>query len=328
MAPRRGSWADFLFNRGLALICLVPAIPVLAILWCVYFVTDRKNGPFLYRGERMGKYKHIFTIYKVRTLLCSAEATLGGRLCRSSDDLHTPYGDFLRRTRLDEIPQLFNILKGEMDFVGPRPERPAIYEAHASRIADYEERFGVRPGLTGISQFFTPHGTPKRMRARLDNRYLRAEGGLTRDLGLLGLTAGKILWNLFREAGLGLRHAFLRPQTVRPDSAFWKPSARFGNGGGTASETRITLQGQFIDLSDEEVLLEMNPEAVAHVEFHVMRPHPRRSGRVLRVRCQGTDTRHARDPRSGKSFVALRYQPVGDLNAYKLEKYILGKSIA
>jgi hypothetical protein len=144
----------------------------------------------LYEGRRLGLRKRLFTMYKIRTLRRDASVQTSGRLLRSSDGLEIPGGHFMRDARLDELPQLWNIVRGDMRFVGPRPERARVYRKLCRNIPGYARRFEVRPGILGPSQVFTPHSTPKRIRAWLDGSWARRHQTL-QDLG--GLTVCTVL---------------------------------------------------------------------------------------------------------------------------------------
>ena len=112
--------------------------------------------PVLYRGERVGRGGRIFTIIKFRTLKRDAEVRLGPylgeELVRRTRVEYTPVGRRLRASQLDELPQLWNVLRGDMSFVGPRPIRPRFFEQLAGELAAYWQRLVVRPGLTGFAQ--------------------------------------------------------------------------------------------------------------------------------------------------------------------------------
>jgi lipopolysaccharide/colanic/teichoic acid biosynthesis glycosyltransferase len=112
--------------------------------------------PVLYRGERVGRGGRIFTIVKFRTLKRDAEVRLGPylgeELVRRTRVEYTPVGRRLRASQLDELPQLWNVLRGDMSFVGPRPIRPRFFEQLAGELAAYWQRLVVRPGLTGFAQ--------------------------------------------------------------------------------------------------------------------------------------------------------------------------------
>lgn len=109
------------------------------------------KGPALFKQERLGKHGVPFTMYKFRTMYINAEEN-GPQWAKPDDERCTKLGRMLRKTRLDELPQLFNILKGDMSFVGPRPERQCFYEIFETYIPGFRLRMMVRPGLTGHAQ--------------------------------------------------------------------------------------------------------------------------------------------------------------------------------
>src|SRR4029077_8006751 len=134
------------------------------------------RGPILYRGTRIGRALGLFTIYKFRTLLVDAEQRIGARLITSGDPLYTPIGRFLRRNKLDEIPQLLNVVRGDMNLVGPRPVRPVFLATSVRDIAHYTERFRIRPGMTGLAQLRGGYFTHPRDKLRYDLIYSRRRG--------------------------------------------------------------------------------------------------------------------------------------------------------
>ena len=109
-------------------------------------------GPVLYRQRRVGREGHIFTMWKFRSMRTDAEAATGAVWARADDDRVTRVGRFLRKVRLDELPQLWNVLSGEMSLVGPRPERPEFVAGLSRDIAYYRQRHLVKPGITGWAQ--------------------------------------------------------------------------------------------------------------------------------------------------------------------------------
>jgi lipopolysaccharide/colanic/teichoic acid biosynthesis glycosyltransferase len=137
-----------------ALVFGLLALPLVLLIAAASALTG--GFPVLYRGERVGRGGRIFTIIKFRTLKRDAEARLGPylgeELVRRTRAEYTPVGRRLRASQLDELPQLWNVLRGDMSFVGPRPIRPRFFEQLAGELAAYWQRLVVRPGLTGFAQ--------------------------------------------------------------------------------------------------------------------------------------------------------------------------------
>jgi lipopolysaccharide/colanic/teichoic acid biosynthesis glycosyltransferase len=146
----RASRVSDIMQYGFSAMSLVLLAPLFFIIGLLIKFTS--PGPILYRGLRLGKDGGIFTIYKFRILQVSAEEKVGGRLLTGRDAYYIIcIGKFLKRTKLDELPQLVNILKGEMNLVGPRPIRPIFLEKLCDDIPRYPLRFAVKPGMTGLA---------------------------------------------------------------------------------------------------------------------------------------------------------------------------------
>lgn len=133
-----------------AMIGLVVLSPLLIITGILIKLTSR--GPMLYSQVRVGKNGKHFKIYKFRTMKVDAEQGTGPVWASKNDNRITPIGGVLRKSRIDEIPQFVNVLKGDMSLVGPRPERPMFVEQLKTQICDYEKRLHVKPGITGLAQ--------------------------------------------------------------------------------------------------------------------------------------------------------------------------------
>ncbi|MBV9122616.1 MAG: sugar transferase [Planctomycetes bacterium] len=136
---------------------LLLASPVVLLAAALVKLTSR--GPAFYSQARLGRHGRVFRIYKLRTMVHNCERQSGPRWCLPRDARVTPLGRFLRRTHLDELPQLWNILRGEMSLVGPRPERPEFLPMLEKAIPHYRDRLLVRPGLTGLAQVQLPPDT-------------------------------------------------------------------------------------------------------------------------------------------------------------------------
>ncbi len=147
------TWEKF-FKRFmdivLSLLILIPAAPLMLIITVLIRVTS--SGPAIFRQKRVGKYDKVFTMYKFRTMFIDAEKESGPVWATDNDPRITRVGYWLRKLRLDELPQFFNVLKGDMSLVGPRPERPYFVEQFKKKIPLYSRRLRVRPGITGWAQ--------------------------------------------------------------------------------------------------------------------------------------------------------------------------------
>ena len=151
-----------------SLALLVLAFPVMLAAALLVKLTSR--GRVLYTQERVGKAGQIFTLYKFRTMIDGAENHVGPVWAAKDDDRVTPVGRILRRMRLDELPQLYNILSGDMSLVGPRPERPFFVERHEALQG---VRLSVKPGLTGLAQVRSFYDLKPAHKARYDNLYIQ-----------------------------------------------------------------------------------------------------------------------------------------------------------
>jgi len=134
----------------IALLLSVIVLPVIALLYLLVRLTSR--GPGIYKQVRLGLDGKPFTMYKIRTMRVNAEAATGVVWATRNDKRVTSVGRILRKTHLDELPQLYNVLRGDMALVGPRPERPEFVTELEKRIDGYGYRLYVMPGLTGLAQ--------------------------------------------------------------------------------------------------------------------------------------------------------------------------------
>jgi sugar transferase (PEP-CTERM system associated) len=143
-------------NLAFASVCLLIALPLMLLTALAVRLTS--SGPILYRQRRVGMDGETFTVYKFRSMTANAEATTGAVWAARNDPRVTPVGRVIRKIRFDELPQLFNVLKGEMSLVGPRPERPEFVDSLAEQIPYYRHRHAVKPGITGWAQINYKYG--------------------------------------------------------------------------------------------------------------------------------------------------------------------------
>jgi exopolysaccharide biosynthesis polyprenyl glycosylphosphotransferase len=178
------------FDVLLASVLLVVALPVMALLGTA--MTLVSGRPIIYRQTRVGKDGRPFIIYKFRTMHRRAEEATGPVLATENDPRVTGPGRWLRATRLDELPQLWNVLRGDMSFVGPRPERPEFVCQYEDEIQGYRERFKVRPGLTGYAQVNGEYHTSATTKLKYDLAYMYNRS-FWLDLKILSETAKVML---------------------------------------------------------------------------------------------------------------------------------------
>jgi sugar transferase (PEP-CTERM system associated) len=144
------------YSFVIALVGAVLTLPLMALIWLLVRTTS--PGPGLYRQRRVGRNGRIFEVLKFRSMYQDAEARTGAVWASENDPRVTPLGRWLRKLRLDELPQFFNVLKGEMSIVGPRPERPEFVEVLSRQIPYYNQRHTIPPGITGWAQINHRYG--------------------------------------------------------------------------------------------------------------------------------------------------------------------------
>jgi exopolysaccharide biosynthesis polyprenyl glycosylphosphotransferase len=182
-----------------ALDVVVSAV-VLAILSPVFLIValliklTSPNGPVLFRQERVGRYRRPFIVYKFRTMIPDAEKDTGPVVATPGDPRTTAIGRLLRRTSIDELPQLFNILKGDMSLVGPRPQPTYFDEKYSADVPRYLERQQVRPGLTGWAEVNDLRGAAPISDRTLYDAYYVENWSLALDLKILLLTALRLFF--------------------------------------------------------------------------------------------------------------------------------------
>ena len=181
------------FDLVFAVVGLLGFFLIAPLLWIINLFVNK--GSFFYTQERVGKNGIPFTIYKMRTMVQNAEQN-GAVFATTNDSRITPFGKFLRKTRLDELPQFINVLKGEMAIIGPRPERPVFVDQIAASIPLYQTRHVIKPGLTGWAQVNYPYGSnleDSLMKLRYDLYYIKHRS-LFLDVNIVVKTLSTVLF--------------------------------------------------------------------------------------------------------------------------------------
>jgi len=176
----------------LGFIALVLCLPVLAASAVIIKISS--PGPLLYRQRRVGKGGKVFTLYKLRTMYADAESATGAVWAASGDPRIVPACRWMRRSHVDELPQLINVIRGDMSLVGPRPERPEILGELERAYPDVKKRQAVRPGITGLAQVRNGYDTTvEAFRAKLaaDLEYIERRNWST-ELRIMAATMGKL----------------------------------------------------------------------------------------------------------------------------------------
>ncbi|MFC1806637.1 sugar transferase [Planctomycetota bacterium] len=185
------------FKRAIDILFALPGViiaaPIIAALAVLVKLTSK--GPAFYRQERVGRDGRVFKIVKLRTMVADAESKTGPVWASADDPRETPLGRILRRTHLDELPQLWNVLKGDMSLIGPRPERPVFVEKFKREIPQYTDRLAVRPGITGwaqVNHVYDQSVDDVRRKVAFDCEYIRQMGwGI--DIKIMLATAARML---------------------------------------------------------------------------------------------------------------------------------------
>ncbi|MFZ5815423.1 MAG: sugar transferase [Bacillota bacterium] len=183
-----------LLKRGIDLVVssigLVLALPIMAVVAAI--VALDSPGPIIFKQTRVTRDGRLFTMYKFRTMVHDAERETGPVMATAEDPRTTRVGRFLRTTRLDELPQLLNVVMGDMSLVGPRPERPIFVAAFSEEVAWYSHRLRVKPGLTGLAQIAGRYSTSVEDKLRYDLLYACSQS-LAADIRILVKTLQTIM---------------------------------------------------------------------------------------------------------------------------------------
>lgn len=206
-------WVD----RFIAFLLLIPGLPIMAAVTVLLFLTS--DGPILYKQRRVGKNGKIFTLMKFRSMIPDAEKRTGPVWTSVNDPRITKFGKLLRSSHLDELPQIFNVLRGDMLLIGPRPERPE-FTCHLSKaIPGYDNRSLIPPGITGLAQINLPPDTDLesvRRKLTLDLEYIKT-GSLKLDVQIFITTFMRLclLPSDFCKKCTGIRRNVVVPEYMR-----------------------------------------------------------------------------------------------------------------
>jgi exopolysaccharide biosynthesis polyprenyl glycosylphosphotransferase len=180
-----------IFDIVFSIIALIPTSPIMLVAAIAVKLYD--GGPVLYKQKRLTIDGKEFYVYKFRSMIVDAEKNGIPRLASDSDERITPVGSVLRKFRIDEFPQLFNILKGEMSVVGPRPERPELNEMYKQEMPEFEFRLKVKAGLTGYAQVTGVYDTSPYDKLKMDLMYIE-NYSLRMDLQIILMTLKTMLF--------------------------------------------------------------------------------------------------------------------------------------
>jgi exopolysaccharide biosynthesis polyprenyl glycosylphosphotransferase len=159
------------FDLVVSFLGIIITSPLMLLAACLVKFTSK--GPVIYKQVRMTVGNKKFKVLKFRTMYDGAEAETGPVLSNGDDHRITKVGRLLRNTRIDELPQLFNVLRGDMSFVGPRPERPFFVEQFSKEIPEYAHRYLVKAGITGYAQIYGKYDTTPEDKLRYDLLYIK-----------------------------------------------------------------------------------------------------------------------------------------------------------
>jgi len=322
-----------------ASVLMVFALPICLVLGSLVYL--KLGRPIFYKGGRLGKDKKLFDIYKFRTLPNnSQQSVIGAELLNPKHSLTTPFTEFLRDTRLDELPQLWNVAKGDMNFIGPRPERPEIYKAVCQKIHNYDKRFMVKPGLLGYSQLFTPHSTPKRMRALVDNAYIHHKSSLAYIVKIVLYTIAVVCQRISLRLIDTLNDFFQRKVLQRYSEK--RKNFRKGLENTTveivcpqdSNIKKVIAKGYLVNMNMEAFLVYSNDKLSNGDELIYQFTIPnikRRQSHVAykTAKCSGCIIRTLTPQNKNYQYgYVVFYEPTSPFNYYLIEQYILHASLA
>lgn len=321
-----------LWNVVCTLILIACALPVLIIVSLLLICSS--GFPVFYRGQRLGKDRQPFNIYKFRTLKVEAEALTRAQVLPDNSMMETRFGALLRDSRMDEIPQLFNILKGDMNLFGPRPVRPEIANMNALQVPNYDLRFTVKPGLIGHTQMFLPHGAPKRMRAYYNAILIKRPVCIWKEMVTIVLVTAVMFGKIFSHAK---RRLVRNRTTKRQGDTFETHGSHVKNAlvyvAGKNGTPKVC--GQLLDIDSKSFTIRTNERFNNGEDVFVLRIQTPVLGKSKQAFCTGvvvtTPTNNCGSENGHGSHcnghqVQINYIPKSPLNAHMIAKYFMQKS--
>lgn len=313
----------------LAFLMIFGLSPLLLLIAALVLVVQGR--PVFYSGERIGRNGRLFNIKKFRTLALDAESRLRGTVLGARSNLETPLGRYLRVTRLDELPQLWNIAVGEMSFFGPRPTRLAVLVEQGGSLAGVLAAPPFKPGLIGPVQLYMPHGASKRIRyAFLRRIYVTSDIHKLSQFGLAVLCASAMCLKVLEVSREYVaRVGRTRSTSDRRQSFRVAPRRPVKVYVGETSQGSIYV-GKVLDIDDHAFSLKDEGEQIHPGQQIDLVVRAKKSGRWRTYHAYGRVTSIASIPPQdshGDSRRLVFFDHVSDAGQYVVERYILRKSI-
>lgn len=185
--PQFTAW--FIAQVVISFAMVIITLPAQAVIGAIVAITS--SFPIFYQGPRVGRGAQVFKLIKFRTLPDKYEYQVGGRLLTDKERTRGLFAKLIVRLKMDELPQLYNVLRGEMALVGPRPVRPALYARYRSEIDGYGAKFAVRPGITGLAQIIGGYYMDPALKHHYDLIYIKNKS-VALDIKIIILTAAAL----------------------------------------------------------------------------------------------------------------------------------------
>ena len=290
-------------------------LPPFLIIATALLVTQGRS--IFYFGPRLGRNRKLFHVIKFRTLDNEkAKVITKGGVLPPGTGIETPLGGFLRDTRLDELPQLLNVIFGDMNLCGPRPVRPEIAAIYRCEVPNYDDRFAVKPGLVGHTQAYMNHGVSKVIRGRYNALLVRSPVNYAREIAMIALVGLCVLTRGGSTTFRSLRNRIARSasaadvERAKTFALTFTPEAETSTGE-VAALAVVAVDDSTLWLRDGP----STPQAL--------------SGR-LEIRLPDGQLRWARvalDPLVQRDGIAFRYRPLSDFSYHIISRYLLQKVV-